>query len=214
MGRRKLIEVYEEITTTCNWVVPAGCKSVDAFVVGGGQNGYSGKTGAIRSNGGNGGACKTYSDIGVTPGEVIPIVIGGIAATSYFKNTTYQALGAQGVSGGSANSQTTFHGNPGRNGVYAFGNSIKFPKPFGASGGAGGSRRDGNEGKNDVYNGGSGGYYGGGAGGQVYGIVLKPGANATWYGAGGGGGSSKTIGGNDGGSGYQGIVILHYYKYK
>lgn len=214
MGLRKQIEVYEEITKSGSWTVPAGCKSVDAFVVGGGGNGGSGDSGSIRSYGGTGGECKTYTGIDVTPGEVISIVVGGVAATSYFKNTSYQALGAAGLPGGNSNPKTTFNGSPGRNGVYAFDNPNKFPKPFGASGGGGASRRDGNEGNNSIYSGGAGGNYGGGAGGRLSGIMIYSGENAIWYGAGGGGGASKTVGGGNGGKGYQGIVILHYWKYQ
>lgn len=218
MRGKKLIEVYEEFTSSRNWIVPAGCKSVDAFVVGGGENG--GEANAyISGKGGNGGECKTYTDISVIPGETIPITVGGIRATSYFKNTSYQARGAAGIEGGGSLDFTRREGVEdgrfGYNGVYAFDNPARFPKRFGASGGGGGA-----VGGNfaEVANGGAGGSYGGGTGGtsqrSSYGTA---GSDATWYGAGGGGGGKGhgSIGsGGAGGKGYRGIVILHYWKHE
>lgn len=204
MGRRKLIEVYEEITATCNWVVPAGCKSVDAFVVGGGGNGTS------DSKGGNGGECKTYTGIPVTPGEVIWILAGRAGTYSCFKNASYQARGAQGVTGGEAGVMIG-KGNPGKDGVYAFNDPIRFPKPFGASGGGGAANTLAAA---TSYDGGKGGNYGGGNGGWASYQSGSDGVNATWYGAGGGGGANAYNGRCNSGSGYQGIVILHYWRYK
>lgn len=216
---RELIEVFEEITSTRNWIAPLGCKSVDAFIVGGGENGETGdwkKSGA----GGRGGACKTYNSIPVTQGVSVTVVIGGVTAASYFMSSSYQAAGSAGVAGGGriedSVSGAEYNGLPGGNGVIAFGLPQIFPKPFGAGGGGGAFERNSLLGKR--MEGGAGGRYGAGAGGYAASnTVGGPGGNAYWYGA-GGGGSGKTSGtyetSNPGGSGYQGIVILHYWKYK
>lgn len=218
MGGKKVIEVYEEITLSRTWTVPAGCKSVDVFVVGGGENGGTGDE-YVSGKGGNGGECQTYTGINVIPGETIRITVGDVGATSYFKNTSYQARGAAGVRGGDSlnfrNSEGVEDGNFGYDGVYAFDNPSRFSLRFGASGGSGGAV-GGTFYK--VANGGAGGSYGGGTGGtSQMGKDGTDGNNAVWYGAGGGGGG-KGYGyngrGGVGGKGYQGIVILHYWKYK
>lgn len=218
MRGKKLIEVYEQFVSSRNWIVPAGCKSVDAFVVGGGENG--GKANAyISGKGGNGGECKTYTGISVIPGETISITVGGIGATSYFKNMSYYALGAAGLGGGGSlnftNREGVENGYSGRNGVYAFDNPTRFPNRFGASGGSGGAV-GGNFTK--VANGGAGGSYGGGTGGtSQMSSSGTAGSDATWYGAGGGGGGKGhgySGSGGAGGKGYRGIVILHYWKHE
>lgn len=39
MGKRELVEVVEELKSSGTWMVPAGCKFVDVFIVGGGGSG-------------------------------------------------------------------------------------------------------------------------------------------------------------------------------
>ena len=99
MGRKILVEVFEEITSTRTWIAPDGCEKVDAFVVGGGANGSTADAWKSAA-GGRGGECMTYNNISVTPGQSISIVVGGIASQSYFMSTTYRARGAMGVMGG------------------------------------------------------------------------------------------------------------------
>lgn len=213
----ELIEVYEEITSTRSWIAPRGCKSVDVFVVGGGDNGRNADA-YYSGNGGRAGECKTYNSILVIPGQSFSCVVGGIGQDSYSLNSSYIARGKMGAIGGTAASATypnAANGNPGQDGVYAFNNPVKFPKKMGASGGGGSS----NSYPSQSTVGGAGGYYGGGVGGRSAPGVNQGenGSNATWYG-GSGGGAGKSC--NDanlrsyGGEGYQGIVILHYWKYK
>lgn len=211
MLKRRLIEsegdeIFEEITSSTVWRVPNRCRSVDVFIVGGGSNGSNG--GAWKSgSGGRGGECKSYYNIPVSPGQEISIVVGSPSQQSYFlDSTTYNARGGYGSLGGSGMSGLDWpsyeNGNPGSPGVYAFDNKYtsKYPNRYGAGGGGGGAYTDYS---GSTYYGGSGGSYGGGKVGNS-GTQNKgdDGSDATFYGAGGGGG----------GNGYQGIVILHYYK--
>lgn len=106
---------------TYSWTVPAGCKSVDVFLVGagGGAGGFTTNWGS--NGGGGGGYTKAFrgsgyvapasgtwegtstegrdgNAIAVTPGEVIQIIVGagvGNANGGYsqFKNSSYRALG-------------------------------------------------------------------------------------------------------------------------
>jgi acidic type I keratin len=223
MLKRRLIEsegdeIFEEITSSTVWRVPNRCRSVDVFIVGGGSNGSNG--GAWKSgSGGRGGECKSYYNIPVSPGQEISIVVGGPSQQSYFlDSTTYNARGGYGSLGGSGLSGLDWpsyeNGNPGSQGVYAFDNKYtsKYPNRYGAGGG-GGAYTDYS---GSTYYGGSGGSYGGGKGGNS-GTQNRgdDGSDATFYGAGGGGGGKSNV--NEsyisyGGNGYQGIVILHYYK--
>lgn len=50
MGKRELVEVVEELKSSGTWMVPAGCKFVDVFIVGGGGSGAS--SGPERGGGG------------------------------------------------------------------------------------------------------------------------------------------------------------------
>lgn len=50
MGKRELVEVVEELKSSGTWMVPAGCKFVDVFIVGGGGSGAS--SGLERGGGG------------------------------------------------------------------------------------------------------------------------------------------------------------------
>lgn len=220
-GVRRWVEVYEEITATTNWIVPQGCETVDVFLVAGGQSG--GNSGLYSTGqGGKGGGCVTFKNMKVTPGSSIPVKVGGNGDSSYFWTDSYIALPGRGGEGGSNYQEDGYQptpGGPGGAGAYAFGEkSDRFPHRYGAGGGAGAYIR----GFSPAYvPGGTGGDYGGGPGAgddDSPGIHDgKPGGNATFYG-GGGGGASKACGWNGrpgtGGKGFQGIVILHYWKYK
>lgn len=215
--KRQLIEIYEEITSSCNWIVPAGCKNVDAFVVGAGNDGQEGNHepggGYGSGAGGRGGQCILYKDISVTPGGRIIIEIGNNTTNNYtkFMSDSYKALNGGGTYGGGSVGDGN-NGSNGYNGFVAFNNSSLFPKPFGAAGGS-----SANTWNTFLENrtGGSGGSYGGGKGGDAGYDWASSGNNATWYGAGGGGGScAPGLRYGSGGKGYQGIVILHYWKYR
>ena len=52
MGKRELVEVVEELKSSGTWMVPAGCKFVDVFIVGGGGGEYS--SGSSQGGGGIG----------------------------------------------------------------------------------------------------------------------------------------------------------------
>ena len=217
--KKQLVEFYEEITASRSWVVPAGCISVDAFVVGGGETGGVGD-GYNAGKGGNGGECKTYYGIPVTPGQGVTVTVGNTGNDSYFLSMSYIARGADGRAGGNAipDRGSSINGNPGQDGVIAFNNSSRFPKKYGASGGSG-AWTGGSSGLG-TYTGGAGGSYGAGKGGNSTWVMGTPtvgdaGDNATWYGAGGGGGGKSVYYSTQsrGGSGYQGIIILHYFKY-
>lgn len=65
---KPLVEVIEELTTSGSWTVPAGCRKVDVFLVGGGAGGAY--------NAGGGGYTNTVMDVAVTPGEIIKYIIG------------------------------------------------------------------------------------------------------------------------------------------
>lgn len=93
----------------------------------------------------------------------------------------------------------------------------RYPYPMGAGGGSGAYTRGRNMG---FLSGGKGGNHGGGDGAgveDIEGVIIngKNGGNATYYGGGGGGASKASNSGatsGRGGSGYRGIVILHYFK--
>lgn len=132
MGKRKL-KLYTQRffpAGTYNWMVPAGCKSVDVFLVGGGGGGRN----AI---GGGGGYTKTFKSdttgwrdggaISVTPGQVITIIVGkGGLGTNYttqsrqqagysqFLNSNYRAEG--GWSGYWLSGSNTYYGGDGGSG--------------------------------------------------------------------------------------------------
>lgn len=135
---------------TYNWTVPAGCTSVDVFLVGGGG-------GARDTMPGGGGYTKTYKKdttgyrdgeaIAVVPGEVIQIIVGkgGTGYTSsngqdgglsQFKNSLYQALGGKGGSGSGSLSKggdggsgaSAWYGVPGTDGSNGTGSGFTVGK--------------------------------------------------------------------------------------
>lgn len=149
-------------TQSGTFTVPANVTKVDVFVVGGG--------------GGGGGYVKTFRDVIVTPGEVIPIVIGaggnaaggasnhtaGSGGYSEFKNSAYRANGGSGGRVDFDNYRS--HGGAGGSGGGA-----------GRDGGTGGSPYNGNHGAVGGGNGGVGagsGTYGGNGGTGGGGIIV------------------------------------------
>lgn len=129
---RKLVSFQERLfpAGTYNWTVPAGCTSVDVFLVGGGGGGRN----AI---GGGGGYTKTYKAattgyrdgeaIPVTPGQSIQVIVGkGGLGTNYttqsrqqagysqFMNSSYKAKG--GWSGYWVSTSNIYYGGDGGSG--------------------------------------------------------------------------------------------------
>lgn len=89
--KREMVLVIEELKQSGTWTPPAGCRRVDAFLVGGGGGGSSysdpnsyggylnGQEEGIDfgdANGGGGGYTKTFYDIPVTPLQPLNYVIG------------------------------------------------------------------------------------------------------------------------------------------
>lgn len=204
-NRRPMIEVIEELTVvgTRAWVVPDGCTSVDIFMVGGGRNGTAPPPSAIIGGfGGDGGYIKTVLNMPVVPKSYIfySIAAANNDATFFYNQHAISGskhAGGAGVAMGS--------GNNGVDGEYPFGD-VSFGKRYGASGGSGGmfDPRAG---------GGTGGRDGAGNGGNPLSNNIN-GVNASFYGAGGGGGGFVYNTPGSGGTGYQGIIILRYKKYK
>lgn len=226
MGGKKLIEVCEEITASCNWTVPAGCHKVDVFLVGGGAGGSYGA--------GGGGYTKTFYDISVTPGSSIPCVVGSggtyggmerdkgkAGGYSEFMSESYRAdggrengninytpivgTGGDGGSGGAGYMHAS-GGTDGNEGGRGTGPNTYSQRPGGK--GQGSSTRCPFTGKLYATGGSTGtgivspdGYY---SRGNVETTYRHGRANT-----GDGGSGSGWYGGNGG----SGIVILHYYKY-
>lgn len=222
LPKRKIIEVFEELSSQDNgyWTVPDGCYEVEFALVAGGFNG-EGSDLYNAGNGGNGGGVLTGT-ISVNPGDTYRVVVGGIGGNSIFG--IYQAIAGKGGMGGYGAKgdgyESVSPGIPGQDGSYVFNNKYpdRYPYPMGAGGGSGAYIRGLN---NGFISGGKGGNHGGGdgagsedAGGYTI-VDGKDGGNATYYGGGGGGASkasnSGAVGGR-GGSGYRGIIILHYFK--
>lgn len=65
-----------EILTSQNWTVPEGVTSVDVFLVGGGGGGCFASHSNTPNAGGGGGYTKLFKNLSVTPGDIIPIIIG------------------------------------------------------------------------------------------------------------------------------------------
>lgn len=220
LPRKKVIEVFEELSPQDSgyWTAPKGCYEVEFALVAGGLDGESSDI-YNAGSGGNGGEVVNGSK-SVNPGATYRVVVGDVGQNSIFD--TYQAIAGRGGRGGYGTKGDGYDpssGGSGLDGSYVFNNRYpaRYPHPMGAGGGGGAYIRGWNMG---FYSGGKGGSYGGGNGAgaeDISGIVIngKKGGNATYYG-GGGGGASKAVnwGALDGlgGSGYRGIVILHYFK--
>lgn len=195
------------------WVVPAGCFSVDVFLVGGGGSGSSG--------GGGGGYTKTFKSdskgwkdgeaIAVEPGQSISIIVGKGGASVYqavhnspgidggysqFMSSSYRANGGKGAdnykggNGGSAGS-SAYTQDAASDGGNTSG------KEFGVIKGQGHTTRDFGEsgGKRNA---------GGGSGETETVVVFKGGISDYSDGSGTGGpteGSGKGGGGYGGGGG-------------
>lgn len=206
IGRKKvLIEVVEELTSSGTFIVPSGCTSIDAFVVGAGGGGGSGGS-YYPGAGGGAGYTKVYYGISVTPGQKLTVKIGqgksnnslnsnGVdGESSYFINTSYSAQGGKGGLYGTGNPETQkAHGGNGGTyysylGGYGQGSTTKCPfnDKLYASGGKGGNNSD----------------------------IGKDGINNTGNGGDGGRGGNSGFSRQESTYGGSGIIVLHYFKYK
>lgn len=216
----KIVEVFEELSPQDNgyWEVPDGVYEVEFALVAGGLNGGDSDI-YNAGSGGNGGGVLTGT-IPVNPGATYRVVVGDIGGDSIFG--IYQAIAGKGGIGGygvKGDGHDPSPGNPGQDGSYVFNNKYpdRYLYPMGAGGGSGAYTRGWGFG---FLSGGKGGNHGGGDGAgaeDVEGAIIngENGGNATYYGGGGGGASKASNSGaadGRGGSGYRGIVILHYLK--
>jgi hypothetical protein len=173
-----------------NWTVPAGVYSVCVVCVGGGAGG-----GPTKSSAGGGGALAWKNNISVTPGQVIPIVVG--AGGARWTGTTPNKGGLSSfnnsvkANGGSANYGTGTNTVDGAGGTFS-----------GADGGGNGGYGSNGGAGNYGGGGGAGGYAGNGGNG---GENLAGGAGAGGGGGGGADGSKDSSAGAGGGGGGVGI---------
>lgn len=182
----------ELLTTTGNFIVPAFIYRLRISAWGGGGGGSNSTTGS--SAGGGGGGFCSY-DVAVTPGQVIPYVIGagGAAGTTGVSggNTTILALTAGGGVGGTGASPSNLGGLGGS----ATGGTLNF---LGQSGFSGVSA-----------NGGAGGDSPQGGGGGAYDVTNRAAViNGVFPGGGGNGATSTT--GLGAGSGANGCICVEY----
>lgn len=209
---RPLIEIIEELTASGTWSVPAGCKCVEVFLVGGGAGG---------AYGAGGGGYTITEKVKVDPGDSIQYTIG--AGGKY-----------GGMNGKAQNGGISSFGNIQVSGGFSPQDSSRSNGGSGGSGGAGYTHAtggsDGNSGNDgDSYPGGDGQgtstrcpfnnklYSTGGSTGRN---ITNPTGNwgnneNTQYrhgvdNTGEGGSGSGWYGGNGG----SGIIILRYKKYE
>jgi hypothetical protein len=185
-----------------NWTVPNGVTLLRATVIGGGGGG-GGSTGSYAGGGGGAGgfASGTFA---VTPGALIPYLVGAGGAGG--------AASASAPNGGGTTLSTWLLGGGGQGGQY-----VSAGNTFGGTGGVGsggelyGNGGSGDDGQNgSVFFGGCGGASmlgGGGRASTASGGVVNSAANGQAPGS-GGGGVYDTAG--TGGTGANGIIILEY----
>ena len=183
-------------TTSGNFVVPNGSTSAKVRLCGGGGGGGSGAQGL----GGGGGGAGGYAEgiVYVTPGQIIPIAVGGGGGGSGGVGGTggYSSFGssisATGGSGGAPAASFAPGGTPG-----------------GGSGGAvntaGGYGSDGNGGTVMFAGNGGASFFGGGGRAASAGSAQQQ--NGAAYGS--GGGACYAVVGN-GGNGAPGVVIVEF----
>jgi hypothetical protein len=196
-------EILYSTPGTYNWIVPNGVYNVSVVTIGGGGSRSNGN-----NCGGGGGGLGWKNNIAVTPGQIIPIVVGDSIAsaicltagcgnsggTSYFLNSSTVAGFGGGAGCGTANGGT-FVGDGGGNGGTGYGSYGS--GLVGGAGGAGGYTGNGGNGGQSSFGVGTGGAGAGGSssnrggGVGIYGIGLS----GTTAGAPGSGGINAKYGG-------------------
>lgn len=188
------------LTTSGNFTVPAGVTSIQIYAWGGGGGGCGSETGPTKPSGGGGGAGFSLSTVSVTPGQVIPYVIGsggtgsavGAVTAGDGGNTTILTIAANGGKGGVAAGFGAAAG-----GTATGGSLLNITGANGGGGNASASHTGGNGGAPAF--GGQGGLstaFGGGVG-------VRPGGGG---GGGGHGGGAGAVGGN----GAAGMIMITY----
>lgn len=77
LGSKKLVDKEIRFTSSTSWTIPAGCKSIDIFLVGGGGAGGNWVTWGYTPGGpGSGGGTNTVKNISVISGQSVSISIG------------------------------------------------------------------------------------------------------------------------------------------
>lgn len=188
LGSKKLVDKEIRFTSSTSWTIPAGCKSIDIFLVGGGGAGGNWVTWGYTPGGpGSGGGTNTVKNISVISGQSVSISIG--AGGSSVSSDGSDAPGITDNNGVYHQPGTKYGGGKGQG--YT---TRDFGEPTGkrnaGGGGADRNRDNGNGGESDYDEGcgtgqgtrKSGGYGGGGCGS---------------YGTGG-----------------DGTVLIRYYAYK
>lgn len=129
LTNKKLVDKEIRFTSSTNWTIPAGCTSIDIFLVGGGGGGgaYGGYWGSSSGGSASGGGTLTQLSIPVTSGSSVSINIGrggsggtrsnnnatnGYNTTLTVNSSTYTAQGGnRGLvgTGGTVNTGETFY---------------------------------------------------------------------------------------------------------
>ena len=113
-AKKKTNVVY--ISTSQNWIVPDGASEVDVFLVDGGHDGETGPVGTSTTGdggkGGDGGSCLYLTNVKVSAGDSIPIVIGARngGTTKFGSIDSINITGATGGVGG----KEAVDGGPGK----------------------------------------------------------------------------------------------------
>jgi hypothetical protein len=135
---------------TNNWTVPNNVSIVSLFIVGGGGSGAGGRSAGGGGDGGNGGQVQQYSNVTVTPGSTVSVVVGaggaavGVDATGNAGGTSSFISGSYSASGGNGGAVRV--GTSGRGGSGATGNGAIGANPTGGNGGPGFQFRGGSYG--------------------------------------------------------------------
>lgn len=182
-----------------NFTVPANVTSIAVVLVGGGGGGMyynsQGTTYTYAMQGGGGGALAYLNPITVTPGDILPIVVGGGGFSGAY--STGSTAGGNSTFTTTAGTATAYGGNPGRYAAQILGGIVTLG-PFGGSGWNGGSSQyDGSTGNGPAGGGGAGGYTAAGG----FGNHRSPPTIAYSGDGGGGGGWSSTEWKSYGGAG-------------
>jgi hypothetical protein len=212
--------------STSPWTVPAGVTSVTVQMWGGGGGGGGQDyTPTKEGGGGGGGGGGGYSTatISVTPGSTITFTVGGAGTPGAATGTAGGAGGtttfgsvtaADGGTGGGGANDTTVNGSAGAagsGGTYNGGNGAAGITGTGGGGGGGGAgtSQNGNNATGDT---GGTAVTGGGAGANGQTTSDSPGISGGSPGGGGSGAYEKSTGtgGNIGGMGGPGQIVLTY----
>lgn len=185
------------------WKIPSGISTADILVVGGGGGGSGGNTnpGACESGGGGGGGggqVRTLTTQTLTPGVVVPVLVGaggtggagGVSGSVFGKaggsgfQSNFNAITSNGGSGGGTTATKCKPSPGGASGSGTYSGGTASTANAGGGGGGGGNAAAGGNGTNVI--GSSGGAGGAGSLSSVTGNT---------YGGGGGGGINEYIAG-------------------